>query len=366
MNTKKIAVIGAGIFGSEIALRLRKSGYEVKLFEKSNNILSGATENSQNRLHLGLHYPRDLQTATQSVRGYESFVERFSSCVDTSFENYYALAKYDSKVNLSEFRQFTNEARISVTEIAKDELEEIGLNPDRIDGLWSCAEGVIDFDLLRGQLLSEINSAGVILSLGNEVLGIDLFGNSLMVESEVSGIETFDFVIRSTYGTDRLDLKKFQPAGKIYEFHHTLIIKAETSLSRRGLTVIDGDFITLLPSGKSKKSLLYSPSGSVREKHVGTEYPSSWDLTDDLDFDLNTQKIFEKFLDWVPHLSISPELERLITVRSIEPNVQKTDKRTSSVTRISKNIIDIWSGKIDHCVDIANQVELELQEYFHV
>ena len=76
MNTKRIAVIGAGIFGSEIALKLRRHGYEVKLFEKSLNILSGATENSQNRRHLGLHYPRDLQTATQSVRGYDSFVNR--------------------------------------------------------------------------------------------------------------------------------------------------------------------------------------------------------------------------------------------------------------------------------------------------
>lgn len=365
MNTKRIAVIGAGIFGSEIALRLRKSGYEVKLFEKSETILSGATENSQNRLHLGLHYPRDLQTATQSVRGYESFMQRFSSCVDTDFENYYALAKNDSKVNLSEFIKFTNEAKISVTDMAKDKLEEIGLKPERIVGLWRCTEGVIDFELLRKQLLSEINSTGVILSLADEVIAIDLNGTSLMVESEVSGIETFDFVIRSTYGTDRLNLEKFQPEGKIYEFHHTLILKTETSLSRRGLTVIDGDFITLLPSGKSTKSLLYSPSGSVRAKHVGTEYPPSWDLTDYQDFDLSTHKILEKFFDWVPQLSISPELERLITVRSIEPNVQKTDKRTSSVTRISKNIIDIWSGKIDHCVDIANQVELDVQEYFY-
>lgn len=366
MNTRRIAVIGAGIFGTEIALTLRKSGYEVKLFEKSTDILCGATENSQNRLHLGLHYPRDLQTAVQSIRGYESFVGRFASCVDTSFENYYALAKDNSKVTLAEFRKFINETEIAVTEVKKNCLEEIGLNPRKIDGLWRCAEGVIDFIILREQLISEIESTRVDLSLGNEVLGIDSNFYRLIVESKLDGPEEFDFVIRSTYGTDRLKLDRFQSEGRKYEFHHTLILKAETSLSRKGLTVIDGDFITILPSGKSIKSLLYSPTGSVRDKHIGTEYPESWDLMQNEEFNLNSEKILEKFSEWTPKLSISTKMERLITVRSIEPNIQKTDRRTSSVTRISKNILDIWSGKIDHCVDIANQVKLDIESCFNV
>jgi hypothetical protein len=366
MNTKRIAVIGAGIFGSEIAITLRQSGYEVKLFEKSFKILSGATENSQNRLHLGLHYPRDLQTAIQSVRGYESFVRRFETCVDMSFENYYALAKDNSKITLPEFSKFTDKAKILVTKVEKDYLEEFGLNPQKIDGLWRCTEGVIDFVTLREQLISEMESIGINLSLRNEVLDIDSNSYSLIVESELDGPEEFDFVIRSTYGTDRLKLNRFQQKRKIYEFHHTLILKAATSMSRKGLTVIDGDFITLLPSGKSTKSLLYSPTGSVRDKHIGTEYPVSWDLTKSKQFDLSSEKILEKFSVWLPQLSISPKVERLITVRSIEPNVQKTDRRTSSVTRISQNIIDIWSGKIDHCVDIANQVKLDVEEYFNV
>jgi hypothetical protein len=104
----------------------------------------------------------------------------------------------------------------------------------------------------------------------------------------------------------------------------------------------------------------------VRDKHVGTEYPASWDLMKIDEFDSNTDKILEKFSDWLPKLSISHKVDRLIAVRSIEPNVQNTDKRRSSVTRVSKNIIDIWSGKIDHCVDIANQVMFDVEEYFYV
>ena len=293
-------------------------------------------------------------------------MRRFETCVDTSFENYYALAKDDSKITLAQFRRFTDEAKISVTEVGKDSLVEVGLNPEKIHGLWRCTEGVIDFVILREQIISEIESIGIDLSLGNEVRNIDSNSYCLIVESELDGAEEFDFVIRSTYGTDRLNLDRFQQESKIYEFHHTLILKAETSLSRKGLTVVDGDFITLLPSGKSIKSLLYSPTGSVRAKHIGTEYPVSWDLAKNEEFDPSTERILEKFSLWLPQLAISPKLERLITVRSIEPNVQKTDRRTSSVTRISRNMIDIWSGKIDHCVDIANQVKLDIERYFDV
>ena len=70
---KKIGVIGGGIFGSEIALELAKNGFSVTLIEKNSNLLMGATSKSVLRLHLGLHYPRDLETAIQSKRGYLNF-----------------------------------------------------------------------------------------------------------------------------------------------------------------------------------------------------------------------------------------------------------------------------------------------------
>jgi glycerol-3-phosphate dehydrogenase len=65
----KIAVIGAGIFGTEISLKLSREGHDVHLYEKEYEILKGATAGSQNRLHMGLHYPRDLKTAIQSRVG---------------------------------------------------------------------------------------------------------------------------------------------------------------------------------------------------------------------------------------------------------------------------------------------------------
>ena len=78
----KVAVIGAGAFGVTIAIELANKGHSILLFEKDGEILMGATAKSQNRLHLGLHYPRDLETAIQSKLGFIKFSKRYPTPID--------------------------------------------------------------------------------------------------------------------------------------------------------------------------------------------------------------------------------------------------------------------------------------------
>ena len=37
--------------------------------------MNGASSNNTNRLHLGYHYPRDLNTAQQCKKGFELFLK---------------------------------------------------------------------------------------------------------------------------------------------------------------------------------------------------------------------------------------------------------------------------------------------------
>ena len=71
--TKKIAIIGAGLFGVTTYLLLKQKGFDCTLFERKNKILDGASTNNLNRVHFGYHYPRDQETAKQSTKGYNSF-----------------------------------------------------------------------------------------------------------------------------------------------------------------------------------------------------------------------------------------------------------------------------------------------------
>ncbi len=62
-----VAVIGAGFFGCEIALQLRRLGVpRVLLLDREAAILRRASAVNQARVHNGYHYPRAVLTALRA------------------------------------------------------------------------------------------------------------------------------------------------------------------------------------------------------------------------------------------------------------------------------------------------------------
>ena len=66
-------VIGGGIFGSQASIVLANEGFTVLLIEQSSRLMTRASYVNQARLHNGLHYPRSLATAHDSVARTEIF-----------------------------------------------------------------------------------------------------------------------------------------------------------------------------------------------------------------------------------------------------------------------------------------------------
>jgi glycine/D-amino acid oxidase-like deaminating enzyme len=62
----KIAVVGAGIYGSYTAIRLDEFGHRVELFD-SLSVLRAASNVSQFRVHSGYHYPRSPETIEETL-----------------------------------------------------------------------------------------------------------------------------------------------------------------------------------------------------------------------------------------------------------------------------------------------------------
>src|SRR6185369_6136850 len=99
----KIAVVGAGIFGTSTAIALAKNGYEIDLFEKESDILRAASGINQFRLHRGYHYPRSLETASSSRSAEASFLSEYEKAVSSDFEHYYCIAREGSKIYAKDF-----------------------------------------------------------------------------------------------------------------------------------------------------------------------------------------------------------------------------------------------------------------------
>ena len=89
----KVLVVGGGIFGCSISLELSKSGFDVTLIEKDSDIMGNASKQNHNRIHYGYHYPRSIETATQSLDGLLSFLMTYKESIINNFPNYYSVAK---------------------------------------------------------------------------------------------------------------------------------------------------------------------------------------------------------------------------------------------------------------------------------
>ena len=358
---KKVAVIGAGVFGLEISIQLAKSGYAVELFELEDEILRGSTSNSILRLHRGLHYPRDLATAEQSRIGYEQFLSRFPNSINFRFTNYYAVAKEGSKVTGEEFESFAKRAKIAVNRISNEKLLEIGFDSTRIDSAYECDEGVIELEALKTQFFREITELGIKLHLSAQVTKLKKDRKGWLLEAGSSFVGQYECVVLATYGKGAIQLEDMDIVPNIHEYHKTIFLEVELDMNDVGMTVVDGDFITLLPKGFGGTSFIYGPNPSVLAKYTGAEYPREWD-TYEFDYSLAQRKILDRFNFWFPQAQIKQVINSFITVRTISANMQTTDRRISSVEEISEGLYEVISGKIDHCVEIGVKVTSLIQQ----
>jgi hypothetical protein len=354
----RIAVVGAGVFGVTSALELSKFGHFVTLFEKNTRILQEGTANSQNRLHIGLHYPRDLETAVQSRIGFERFKSVYPELVRDNFPNYYAIAAEKSKVDREAFEEFACMAGIQLVE----EFYEYPFGIDRkmINGLWRCSEGVIDIDDFRFSLEKKLLESSVRFIYDTE---IDRMYKRLdrwtLKDKKELEYRDFDFVIRATYGNDQIESEDVDLRMTDYEYHRTLILEVTSDCPPMGLTIVDGDFLTILPKGFTNKFLVYAPSISVLDRSIGNKPKLIWQDTGE-EMISAQESLMDRVKMWLPGFHVKQIVGRRITTRSIQPNVSLTDKRVSQIKWLSEDVVEVWSGKIDHCTEIAEVLTKEV------
>lgn len=351
---KKIAIIGGGIFGVVTAINLAKQGLRIDLYEQDSDILQRATANSQNRLHLGLHYPRDLETAIQSKSGFTKFKNKFPTAINSSFPNYYSISSQDSKITESEFLNFVNKAGIEIQSVDESEIEKCGIKFDKISTIYKCQEAVIDIDHLREILREEIFMHDVNLRLNQRVLNISAFKSAWELVTSSGDSNYYDSIIKATYGSDHIVDKSNSSNRSTYEYHSTLILEIENPFGNFGFTIIDGDFITLLPKGFSNNQLLYAPSISTRKRTVSESFPLDWTTKENLEPEQNA--LLERLNYWFTGYENVRVISRMEAIRAIQPNMEKSDQRTSSIKQLGENYYELWSGKIDHCIDIADEI----------
>ena len=367
----KVLVVGAGLFGLDVALELDKNGFEVVLVEKNRQILTGTTLKSLLRVHSGLHYPRDFLTAQQSALGYALFRDKYKDCIYNEFQNYYAIAKHNSKTSAEEFENFANKLGFPYHKISKSFHFKPEFNTANISEMYHVKEGVLDIPKLRYKFIRKLNQSSIVVKNQEEVVGIEQSAKSsswiatIKVTSLSSNVvrlyrEEFGFVVDATHLTSKCFNSIGDQPNMEYQITHMLNIDYDALAV--GFTVIDGNFLTIQPLIENGKVLttVYAPLPSVRARQIDKNAPNHWldagNLEDLFSLEKAQKDIMSTVSEWAPGLLDSKIVSTKTGIRVIEANVRDSDRRRSLVRILAPNLFSIESTKLDHCIKVTEQL----------
>lgn len=339
----KIAVIGAGIFGSTAAIKLAEVSHEVHVYDKNSDILMAASGINQYRLHRGYHYPRSASTAISSNFAEPSFRKEYADAIMETKGSYYAIAKEGSKVNLKEFSDFCDKCELEyqITDIPV-------INKDAIEAVVKVRESIVDPLKLREIVRGRLKDAEVNLHLNTEATD--------------SIFDSYDVIVNASYANLNFILDKHPKDRREYQFEvcEKMVLKLPEVFQGLSIVVVDGPFFCIDPYGDTGYHVMGNVVHAIHHTNTGY-FPVVPDPIVPL---LNRGVItdppitnFKKFIESAQHFM--PELEKaehvgsMYTVRTVLPNVDKTDERPTFVYRVNDKIINIFSGKIGNSVQAA-------------
>ncbi len=335
---KKVNVIGGGWYGCHLALSLQSRGYDVKIFEKNNQLFTESSFHNQNRLHLGFHYPRSFKTRVQSKRGFRLFKSNYPDLIDPIDLSLYAISSRNSLLDFDTYKMIMTSTGLTFEDVSTC----LPLVLSNIEGVIDCDEVVISASKAQKFFQSKLNS---ITNFNNKISKDDCFSMSS------DGI----FVIDCTWN------KIFNKKNLYYE--PTIMFKYENKQKIKfGLTIMDGELCSIFPFDSQRSTLSdveHTPLGkyqNVKEAYKRINQISKEEIEDKLKF------MHKKINTYLPSFSdYFSNPEPFFSIKT-KPANNKTDDRFTILTNESKNVYSVFSGKIDTIFDMEFRILSFLQK----
>lgn len=358
-------VFGGGIFGMYSAIHLAKQGFRTLIIEKEESMMRRASFVNQARLHTGLHYPRSLMTAKDSLGYFERFKEEFGSSIK-NFDQIYAISSRNSKTNSQDFRKFIDFLGVSPTEVDPNKW----FHPGTVDAAFQVEEPTFDSKILKQILERSLERAKVDVWLGApELTSTREIGRQSieLMFDDGSRIET-DKVVLATYASTNSIRRKFDlPSLPLFfELAEVVIGTAGKKIEKLGFTVMDGPFWSLMPFGGSGKMSLTSVGLTPLLKSENLPKFDCQKLhgectTENL-FDCNTcffkppsmvrhqVQQMKKYL--IDYDAFTPE-KSLYTIKTILKTTSVDDARPTYIGHdLDEKVTTVFSGKISTIFDL--------------
>ncbi len=335
-----VLIIGAGIFGTTIAIELKKRNIDCILVEKNYDIFTGASGNNTGRVHLGYHYPRDTETALQSFENAKKFSDRFQKSIFEDIANNYFIVKDEKNMtSLENFEKFCQKAKLPIRRMTQDEIKKTGVKINKVEVGFQTPEEICDLKILSNLVSNEIADYRIPIYFGHDIQNINRVGNTYEATSANATFIT-EKVIVCTY-MQRIGERSFSD----YKYENTLVPIVKMKLPRVGNTLMDGPFCSVLPFSKNLD--LFSFYSVPYSRMADSE-----DITD------QTKKIIKHVSEYFYNVSNVEIVKVLKSKRAIEIRTNDSAKRTSEIIKLDKSgdFIMLQSGKLDHVISISQEV----------
>ena len=365
-------IIGAGLYGLYAAKKCAEKGEKVLVIEKDKGPFMRATYINQARVHMGYHYPRSLSTAMKSAGYFKRFVDDYSFCIHSSFDQIYATAADFSWTDRQQFIDFCDAAGIYCKEISTGDY----FREKMCDGAFLTHEYTYDAFALRDYFIDYFKESKLvdflyeadIESISKEserfVLTVKGLGGSSVYETKYLLNATYagvNQIINKTTGIDS-DLFKIK-----YELCEIILCKPSQKLKNVGITVMDGPFFSIMPFGltpyHSLTSVAFTPhvtsydSAPVFECQKGTACSSEtlMNCNECVNRPKSAWPYMSHLADKYLKEEFSYEYARsLFSMKPILKSSEVDDSRPTAIKVASKNptFISVLSGKINTVYDL--------------
>lgn len=350
----EVVVIGSGLFGCCCAIELSRAGFKVDLIDKDKDIMLHASRVNHNRIHLGYHYLRSVETAEQSIEGLLSFLFNYGHAVENQFSNYYAIAKNGSKTTPDEFLNFCSKVGIGYDyEYPAEHL----LDKTQLNACFKVPEPVFDYSILKMQVGENLKKSGVNVKLNTEVTALKKLDSGIYQVASGREEKNYDVVINASYaGFNNVNQMLNIPLKQLL-YEQVVIPEFEYAHPQFGLTVMDGPFCSVMPKGKDQDNfLLYHVKNSVFEHKLALTLPEFSEKTNnEVDEIYTNSTLFMPFLKDVRRVTYN-QVTRVVHRNSDDARL--TELHTYSNYN---NYFAVLSGKITTCIQIALEIKHTLQ-----
>ena len=355
----RVAVIGGGIFGTSIAAELSKF-FKVGLFERNTELLQEGSFINQFRHHYGYHYPRSDETVFDIQRSRKDFEKIFSSAIKKT-PTYYAIHRKDSLVSPKEFLAF---CRKHALPYRRSFPHQDLLARESIALSVKVPEPSYEHHKLKKITEERLKSSpNVKVFYKTPVIGVKHVENGQKMLTYIKNTRKqklfFDFIINATYANINLLthwLKSNHHPIRV-DLAEVLIIKLP--IPPVSITVVDGPFATLMPTGNPNEFTLYHVKESILDRYV----PEKGLIKRQKRLQSNKKAILKESTKLFPILKDAVIVETRIVHRGVQAHREHDDARVAELIDHGFGCWSILSGKILSSVSMGKRLAKILKSY---